>query len=139
MAQAEKIPNTTRRGFLSGAAAAAVLPAAAVMTQPIDPIFAIVERCRAAFDEFGAASLFCDEVAAERQDRIISDADRDRLEEAADELEEAGNQLTSTAPATMAGLSAAIAWLLEVDEGSIPVRTVRFLKTLAQSPLLAGG
>jgi hypothetical protein len=65
MAQAEKIPNTTRRSFLSSAAAAAVLPAA-VVAQPIDPIFAIIERCRTAFDYFNVTSLACDEVAAER-------------------------------------------------------------------------
>jgi hypothetical protein len=54
-------------------------------------------------------------------------------------MEESGDMLTSTAPTTIAGLSAAVAWLLEVDEGSIPVRSGRFLRTLARSPLLAGG
>jgi hypothetical protein len=139
MAQAETIPNTTRRGFLSGAVAATVLPATALAGSTDDPILAIVERCRAAFNEFGAASLACDEVAAERRGHPITEADRDRIEAASDELDEATGQLVSMAPTTMAGLAAAVMWLMEYDAGCIPDTSGRFLRTLATSPLIVGG
>lgn len=88
MAQAETIPTTTRRGFLSGAGAAAVLPAAAA-PQLIDPIFAVIERHRSAFREFVAASLAVDEVKALRDGREITQEAEDRLDAAVEANEEA--------------------------------------------------
>ena len=84
MAQAETIPTTTRRGFLSGAVAAAVLPAAAA-PQLIDPIFAVIERHRSAFREFVAASLAVDEVKALRDGREITQEAEDRLDAAVED------------------------------------------------------
>lgn len=110
MAQAETIPTTTRRGFLSAAAAAAVLPAS-VAAQQIDPIFAIIERHRTAFNEFGTASIANDSVAARMSGREITPADQTRYEAAAEELDEASDLLSSTAPTTMAGMAAALSWL----------------------------
>lgn len=138
MAQAETIPTTTRRGFLSGAGAAAVLPAAAA-PQLIDPIFAVIERHRSAFREFVAASLAVDEVKALRDGREITQEAEDRLDAAVEANEEAADLLTSTAPTTMAGLAAAVAWLLEYDEGCIPDTSGQFLRTLASSPLMVVG
>lgn len=138
MTQAETTPNTTRRGILSGAVAVAVMPAVA-MAQSADPIFAVIERHRAAFKEFGAASIANDSVAARMSGRDITQADKDRLEAAQDADLEAAELLASTVPTTMAGLAAAVAWLLEYDEGCIPDTVGQFLETLATSPLLMEG
>lgn len=138
MAQAETIPTTSRRNFLAVATAAAALPAAA-LAQPTDPIFAVIERHRAAFKEFADASLATDEVKAEREGRAVTQAAEDRLNAASDFQEKIAEELSLTAPTTMAGLAAAIAWLFEYDEGCIPDTSGRFLRTLARSRLMVGG
>lgn len=77
MAQAETIPNTTRRVFLSGAVAAAVLPAAAA-PQLIDPIKQMADEFEAAVAAFDRFYLLNQDTES---DRTIS-AERDRLFEA---------------------------------------------------------
>jgi hypothetical protein len=129
---------TSRRSFLAAAAVAAVVPAAA-LAQQTDPIFAAIERCRAASKEHGAASIATDEVAARQRNQPVTQADQDRYEAAAEELDEAAELLASTVPTTMAGFAAAVSWLLKYDEGCIPDTTCQFLETLAASPLLVGG
>jgi hypothetical protein len=106
------------------------------MPQLIDPIFAVLERCRAASKELGAAAIATDEVAARQRNQPVTQADRDRYEAAAEELGEAADLLASTVPATMTGFAAAVSWLLEYDEGCIPDTTCQFLETLAQSGFL---
>jgi hypothetical protein len=128
---------TSRRSFLAAAATAAVLPASAA-AQLADPIFAIIERCRVASKEYGAASIATDEVAARQRNQPVTQADQDRYDAAAEELGEASDLLASTVPTTMGGLAAAVAWLLEYDEGSIPDTTGQFLETLAGSPSFGG-
>jgi hypothetical protein len=54
-------------------------------------------------------------------------------------LIEARDLLASTVPTTKAGLAAAVEWIMEYERGSIPETSVRFLRTLARSPLPAGG
>lgn len=134
MTQSEQTTTTTRRSFLSAAAATAVLPAGALAQT--DPIFAAIERHRAAFKEFAAASLANDTVAAKKIGRQITQADNDRLDAAQDADLEAAELVASTAPTTMAGLAAALVWLLEYDHGCIPDTTIQFLETLATSPLI---
>ncbi|MCP1998151.1 hypothetical protein J2S34_000573 [Nitrobacter winogradskyi] len=86
-----------------------------------------------------AASLAVDEVKALRDGREITQEAEDRLDAAVEANEEAADLLTSTAPTTMAGLAAAVAWLLEYDEGCIPDTSGQFLRTLASSPLMVVG
>jgi hypothetical protein len=106
------------------------------MADPVDPLLAIVARCRAAFEEFGAASIAADDVAAEQDGREVTQEAKDRLEATSDALDAATKELISTAPVTKAGLAAAVAWLLEYDMGCIPDTSGRFLRTLAQSGFL---
>lgn len=138
MAQAETGQNTTRRAFLSCAVATSVLPVAAV-ARATDPIFAVIERHRSPYKEFVDASLAADEVKAERDGREVTHEAEDRLDAAIIADTEAAELLVSTSPTTMAGIAAAVTWLLEYDEGFIPDTSSRFLQTLATSPLLMEG
>lgn len=126
------------RSFLAVTAAAAVMPSVAV-AQQTDPIFAVIRRHRAAFKEFVDASLAADEVKAEREGREVSQTIEDNLDAASIADAEAAELLASTAPITMAGLAAALAWLLEYEQGCVPNTLLQFLDTLVPSPLLAGG
>lgn len=130
MNQAETNTNAKRRVFQSRAAAIA---------RPTDPIFAAIERHRLAFNEIGAAAIATDTVAAANTGRKITQADDDRLAAAQDADLEAVELLVSTVPTTMAGLAAAVAWLLEYDEGCIPDTVGQFLETLGASQLLMEG
>lgn len=138
MTQAETDLNTTRRLFLSCAMATSVLPAVAV-ARPTDPIFAAIERHRSAFKEFVDASLAADEVKAEKDGRKVTHEAEDRLDAAIIADTEEAELLVSTSPETKAGLAAAVAWLLEYDQGCIPDTSGRFLRALATSPLLMEG
>ncbi|ABE61265.1 hypothetical protein Nham_0370 [Nitrobacter hamburgensis X14] len=80
-----------------------------------------------------------DEVAAKRGGREITQSERDWYDAADDAETVAADRFVSTAPATMAGLAAAIAWLLEYDRQCTLDTSGQFLRTLAASPLLVGG
>jgi hypothetical protein len=140
MAQADSTDTTnpsltvSRRTFFGTAAgAAACLSQVAPGT---DPILDLIERHRAVFGEFVAASLAADGVSAEREGREVTQAAEDRLEAAAEADAEMRELLASTIPTTMAGLAAAVSWLVEYDEGCLPDTSGRFLRTLAKSDLL---
>jgi len=125
----------TRRTII-GAAATAVVASPIISVADTDPILAIIDRHRAALAELTAASIATDEVKASNEGREVApDADA-RLEVAADADFELRELLASTAPTTMAGLAAAISWLMEYDEGCLPETSGRFLRTLAKSGFL---
>ena len=97
-----------------------------------------IERHRAAFKEFAAASLAADMISAKRDGREVTQAMEDHLDASADADREAAELIASTAPTTMAGIAAVVSWLLEYDYGCDPDTTIQFLETLATSPLMKG-
>jgi hypothetical protein len=141
MADSYNSTNPSRRAIIAAMPAAAIAGAAlaipAVAAAAIDPVFPALVRQQAAWDEFGRYCGAVDEVAAEQDGYEITDADRAAYETASDAETAACDALCATPPTTLAGLRAAIEWMLHYDRGFLPDATDAFLVTLLSSPLLA--
>ena len=114
--------NTTRRAVMAGLAAAPVagLPAIAGAVAGNDPIFAAIERHKAAWSAFLPTCDLTDEVRAKKEGREVTQTDRAAHEAAGDAEIEALEALVETAPTTKAGARATIEWLNEYDRGCEP-------------------
>jgi len=126
----------TRRAIIGATATSVIVASPIISVAGTDPILAIIDRHRAALAELTAASIATDEVKASNEGREVAPDAYDRLEVATDADFELRELLASTAPTTMAGLAAAISWLMEYDEGCLPETSGRFLRTLAKSGFL---
>src|SRR5271170_1031002 len=120
-----KAPVNRRAALAS--AGALIVPTVAAMAAPVDPIFATIERHRAAFDARG-------DVLA-RQD-VLPDDELIRLEEKAARLAESKTLMAIfvTGPATIDGARAAIDYLSGLDEDD-HVPNIAWM--MRNSPLLA--
>ncbi|ULO22987.1 hypothetical protein [Methylocystis sp. SB2] len=131
---------TTRRAVVAGLAAApvAALPAiASEIPADSDPIFAALERHKAAERAFIRTCDLTDDVRAEQEGRIVTEAD-EAAWDSAREVEEAALQtLVDTAPTSKAGARAAIEWLADYDRGYELRHVGQFAMTLLRSPVLA--
>jgi hypothetical protein len=136
---AEKSHTPSRRAMLAGLAAAPVagLPVSAGVVAEADPIFAAVERHKAAWRAFLPTCDLTDEVLAEQQGRVVTEADEATHEAAGDAEIEALEALIEAPPTTKTGTRAAIEWLLEYNPGCEPRDVGRFGATLLRSPVLA--
>ena len=120
------IPN--RRRLLLGALTAgagstlAAIPAIAAAAAP-DPVFGLIEAHKAAW-----ARLL------ETEDRTDN---YEALEEAAGAADAAIDELTATPPTTIAGMRAAIEYLLQLD-GHVDYLPTLLRSSLLRSPVLAG-
>jgi len=118
--------DLSRRAVLS-CVPMTVLAATAVLSTNIevDPVYAVIERHRAAFALFIKTSeTFYDEKREEEaHDRACS------IEH------EARRSLINTVPTTIAGACAVIEWLVQYDEGCVPDTCGAWLKTFAKSDL----
>ncbi|MGB5083205.1 MAG: hypothetical protein WBO09_01070 [Methylocystis silviterrae] len=83
--------QTTRRAVMAGLAAAPVagLPAIAGAVVGPDPIFAAIERHKAAWRVFEDCCVLTDEVGSREAGRTITEADETAYEAANDEEQEA--------------------------------------------------
>lgn len=133
--------ETSRRLFLAAGSAATVFGA---LTQAVaqgpkdaDPIFAAIERHKAALSAFEATCDLTDEVRADEQGREVAEADSLQHEAAGDAEIEALEALIETLPATKAGARAAIEWLAYYDRGYALSHVGQFAMTLLRSPVLA--
>jgi hypothetical protein len=113
----------TRRAALSALAGvrALALPAVAA-AEPVDPVFAAIERHKAAW-----------KLVMQAMD--TRDTDPQPYEEADELYEEALEALITTAPLTPARTKAAIAYLVEWDRDCLPDDSGRYLETLLRSPI----
>lgn len=129
----------SRRAMLAGLAAAPVagLPAIIDAAAAGDPIFAAIDRHKAAWAEFSATCDLTDEVLAEHQGREITKADRAAYRAADRAEDEARDALVATVPTTKAGALAVMAWLHEFDTECEPGTTGKFVATLMRSPIFA--
>lgn len=123
-------------GALAHLPALAILPAAAAIA-PVDPIFAAIERHRAAFALYADLCARTDEAAAEQEGREITQVEREAFATAGVDETESRDALIATAPTTIAGLRTAIDHLVKFDSGCLPDTSGYFLATLLKSPLLA--
>jgi hypothetical protein len=112
--------TTTRRAALGALASVSALALPAV---GVDPIFAAIERHRAVW-----------KLVMDAMD--VKDTDPRPYEEADKLYEEAIESLMATAPLTLAGAKAAIAYFVEWDDG-VDTDTGRYLETLLRSPVFA--
>jgi hypothetical protein len=117
--------TTTRRAALGALASvsALALPAVGAAAEPVDPIFAAIERHRAVW-----------KLVMDAMD--VKDTDPRPYEEADKLYGEAIESLMATAPLTLAGAKAAIAYFVEWDDG-VDTDTGRYLETLLRSPVFA--
>ncbi|PPD16941.1 MAG: hypothetical protein CTY30_07995 [Methylocystis sp.] len=133
--------HASRRLFLAAGSAATVFgalaqAAGAAPTQG-DPIFAALERHKAAERAFIRTCDLTDEVRAADEGREVTEAD-EAAWDSARELEEAALQaLVDTAPTSKAGARAAIEWLAHYDRGCDLRHVGQFAMTLLRSPVLA--
>lgn len=133
-------PETTRRAVVAGLAAAPVagLPALATVSSSAvaDPIFAAIDRHKAAHQALNRICSLTDEILAEEEGREVTDADWVLHDAASDAEIEALETLIETAPTSKAGARAAIEWLVRYDSRGEDARLGEFAMTLLRSPVL---
>jgi hypothetical protein len=100
-----------------------------------DPVFAAIEAHRSAWGAEMAAMDRADRVLAMKEGRTVTPADVEAKERASGAEKEAIAALQQTAPVTMAGLRAAIAYLIEWDEGQMGDDASTGLQALLRTPL----
>lgn len=127
----------SRRAIVAvlAAAPAAALPTIAGAISEPDPIFAAIERHKAAEARYCAACGLTDEAAAQNEDRVITTADLDEFDEADHVCDEAMSEFLMTPPTTVAGVRAFLRHC--IDEESIEYFLGEALETLLRSPALA--
>jgi hypothetical protein len=107
---------------------------AARVAAPVDPVFAAIERHRAAWAEFAETVGPLESVEGE-QEGSKEDLAYRAANAAADEAFE---EFLATPPTTLAGLRAALEYVVEVDSGCLPDNGGRIAETFLRSPLFAG-
>jgi len=120
---------------LAGAAAVAGVSMASAANP--DPIFAAIERHKKAWRVFSDCCDLTDNVAAENEGRIVTEADEAAYEAANDAEYEARDVLFQTPAETVAGVRAFIEHYIEYDAGCMDEVTAAFLESLLESPVLA--
>lgn len=127
--------NLSRRLFLTTAPAAAVVAGIPALT--VDPIFAAIERHRAAeaicLDTVNPADIiWCNQNGVPLTPEAVAAND------AANKAEYAAlTALIATVPTTLAGVRAAVTYFVEFDEANVPETSGKFMRTLLRSPALA--
>ncbi len=103
-----------------------------------DPIFVATERHKAACDAREATSFAGDDLMNNPEAREVSDAEWDAYDRARAVEDAAFDELLMRAPTTAAGMRAALAHFVSLDDGRLSEKMRRFLVTLLKSPLFAG-
>jgi len=145
-ASATALPNSSRRLFLAAGTAAAVCATlktavgiAYAGAQPVDPIFAAIERHKTAWRAFSDACGLTDEVLAEEEGREVTEAD-EAAHNAAEEAErDAFYEAIGMAPVTVAGMRALLEYAIELEDGGGEVLWIDLGATLLKSPVLRDG
>jgi hypothetical protein len=104
-------------------------------TTTSDPIFAAIAAHRSAWVAVMAAMDRADAPLARKQGRTVTPADVEAKERADRALDDAMDALKHTQPVTMAGLGAAIAYLIEWDEGQMGADARAGIQALLRTPL----
>jgi hypothetical protein len=102
-----------------------------------DPVFAAIAAHRSTWVAVMAAMDRADESLAREQGRTVTPADVEAKERADRALDDAMAALQQTAPVTMAGLKAAIAYLVAWDGDQMCEDASTGLQALLRSPILA--
>ena len=133
---------TTRRAALRtlvGASALAMPTISSFASALGDPIFAAIERHKAAYDTHQTLSFAIDDVINTRE---ASDAEWDALWDALDRARKdedvAFDDLLAGAPETNAGMRAVVAHVISNDDGRLSRKMRQLLALLIKSRVLAG-
>jgi hypothetical protein len=118
-ANAQAMP---RRLFLAAGPAAAVFAtlrgAKAVTPSDADArLFELIEEGARQWKKMGDVLRLCDEVVAENEGREVLPEDEAKRDEASDRYQDAFDEAVSTAPQTVAGIRALLAWVRQDCEG----------------------
>jgi hypothetical protein len=134
--------HKTRRAALRALVGASVLaiPTIGSFASALgDPIFAAIERHKAAHDAYQTLSFAMDDVINTRE---ASDAEWDALWNAIDRARKdedaAFDELLTKVPTTAAGMRAIIAHLVSLDDGRLSHKMKQLLALLLRSQVLAG-
>ncbi len=133
--------HKTRRAALralAGASALAVPVIAASGFMLPDPVFAAIERHKAAYEACEATSFAIDDLINDPEGREVSEAEWDALERAHKNENTAFDELVTVTPETPAGMRAIIAHLIRIDDGRLSDKMRQLLSLLQKSSLLAG-
>jgi len=125
--------QTTRRAVMAGIAAAPVAGLPAIAAEA-DPIFAVIERAKAADARHAAACALTDAVAAQKEGRIITPLDRAEFDAAEQDHDDAHDAFLTTPPTTVAGVRAYLRHCID-DEWTQDF-IGKALQTLLYSPVL---
>jgi len=130
-------------GALAGVPAVTILPAiaraslptdTAIAVSPIDPVFAAIARHKAAWAAFLETVDPLDNVEGEQ----AGTKEELAYMEATTAADEALEAFLATPPTTLAGLRAALEYVIEIDSGRLPDNSGRIAATLLRSPVFAG-
>jgi hypothetical protein len=132
--------HKTRRSALRALAPASVLlrpTIGAIAGSFPDPIFAAIERHKAAYEARKAASFAIDDLIHNPDAREVSEAEWDALQQAHENENAAFDALLTVPPATSLGMRAIIAHLISIDDGRLSHEMRQLLALLLESPLLS--
>lgn len=131
--------QTSRRLFLAAGSASAVFGALsqAVARAPMDgdPVFAAIDRHKAAEARYCAACNLTDKVAAQDEGRVVTAEDHAEFTAAQINSDDALDAFLSAPPMTVVGVRAFLRHC--IDEESIEQFVGEALETLLRSPILA--
>ncbi len=126
----------TRRMALAilGGASAFGVRATVARTSGVDPVFAAIERHKAAEAAFVATLNPADTIWARQHGREVADSDLSARDAASLASDDMLSELLETVPTSPAGARAALEYLVAYDDG---YHLGSFAPTLLKSPLLA--
>jgi hypothetical protein len=129
----------TRRAALyalTGASALAIPAINALAAATPDPVFPAIQRHQAACKAVAVWLPAIDEVAVARKGHEVSQADREAFERTMAFEDQSFLELLATSPTSLAGMRAAIEYMLAFEDGFLSESARPFLATLLKSPLL---
>jgi hypothetical protein len=116
-------------------AAPALLPAVAA-AQCSNQMAKAIALHRLAWDALGEACNRTDEVLAEREGRVVTQADELAYRAASDAEDAAQDRIFRTPISSLAEMSAFVAWATWLNDGGEDLSD-RFLETMRRAPILA--
>ncbi len=137
-AEGHKTRRAALRALVGASALALPVISSIAAAALADPIFSAIERHLAAWRAVDALFTSIDVAGAVQNGREINQADWEAFERARALEDQLLDELRATPPATVAGMRAALEYLVIFQGGYLSNCVVPFLVTLLKSPLFAG-
>jgi hypothetical protein len=134
-AEGHKTRRAALRAFV-GASAFAIPTINAIASATGDPVFAAIERHKAAYEVLQTTRFTIDDMMY-NPEREVSDAEWDAYDRGHKTEEAAFDELLTYAPETNAGVRAIVAHLIFLDDGRLSDKMKQLLASLLKSRVLA--